>query len=277
MAAERPGLYGLVGHPVSHSRSPFIHHRFAEQTGQRIEFLLIDVPPGKFEAALGRFRERGGRGLNVTLPYKGEAFDYADRLTDRARLAAAVNTLAWRENGEVLGDNTDGAGLIADLGSNLAVPLKDRRILLMGAGGAARGALGPLAAARPAAIVIANRSVPRAEGLAERFDGTVPVSASAYEDLDGAFDLVINATSASLEGAVPPLPEGILGPETFCYDMMYQAGPTAFCAWATEHGAGGVADGVGMLVEQAAESFDLWRGVRPDTGPVLEEIRRELT
>jgi len=276
MTAGGPDLYGLVGHPVSHSRSPFIHRRFAEQTGQRVEFLLIDVPPGEFEAALGRFRERGGRGLNVTLPYKGEAFEYADRLTDRARLAGAVNTLAWLESDEVLGDNTDGAGLVTDLESNLAVPLQDRRILLMGAGGAARGALGPLAATQPAAIIIANRTLLRAEALAERFDGPVPVSATAYEDLEGSFDLVINATSASLEGAVPPLPGQILGPETFCYDMMYQAGPTAFCAWAAGHGAGGVADGVGMLVEQAAESFQLWRGVRPDTGPVLEEIRREL-
>lgn len=276
MAAAGPDLYGLVGHPVSHSRSPLIHRRFAEQTRQRIDFRLIDVPPGEFEAALGRFRRAGGRGLNVTLPYKGEAFDYASRLTERARLAGAVNTLAWLDEGGVLGDNTDGAGLITDLETNLAVRLRGSRILLMGAGGAARGALGPLTAAGPAAIVIANRSVARAQSLAERFDGPVPLSALPYQDLDGVFDLVINATSASLAGVVPPLPARIIGTGTFCYDMMYQAGATAFCAWAAGHGAAGVADGVGMLVEQAAESFQLWRGIRPDTAPVLAEIRREL-
>lgn len=276
MSTEGPDLYGLVGHPVAHSRSPLIHRRFAEQTGQHIEFVLIDVAPGEFIGQVASFRGRGGRGLNVTLPYKGDACDYADRLSERARLAAAVNTLAWLEDGQVFGDNTDGAGLVADLQINLDVALDGRRVLLMGAGGAARGALAPLAEAGPAEIVIANRTVSRAAALAAQFRGVDSITATGYQDIDGAFDVIINATSASLERTVPPLPESVIGADTFCYDMMYQAGPTAFLAWATARGAGGVADGSGMLVEQAAESFELWRGVRPRTAPVLAEIRSLL-
>jgi len=276
MSADQPELYGVVGHPVAHSRSPLIQRRFAEQIGQQIEFELIDAAPGHFVEAVRSFRQRGGRGLNVTLPYKVDACDYADRLTERARLAAAVNTLAWPEDGPVLGDNTDGAGLVADLRMNLDVALEGRRILLMGAGGAARGTLAPLAAAGPSEIVVANRTVSRAATLAEQFRGVVPIAGVGYQAIDGAFDVIINATSASLDQTVPPLPDSVIGANTFCYDMMYQAGPTAFLAWATAHGAGAIADGTGMLVEQAAESFQLWRGVRPDTAPVLVEIRRLL-
>lgn len=269
-------LYGLVGHPVSHSKSPVIHRCFARQTGQDIEFRLIDIPPGEFEDRLGEFRRCGGRGLNVTLPYKGEAFEFADKLTERARSAAAVNTLAWQEDGLVLGDNTDGAGLVADLEQNLGVELAGRRILLLGAGGAARGALGPLLGRAPSGLVIANRTLAKAEALAERFGPHGEIIATAFGDLSGHFGLVINATSASLSGQVPPVPETVVTSGTACYDMMYQKGPTAFLEWADGCGAGLVADGTGMLVEQAAESFELWRGVRPETGPALAEIRELL-
>lgn len=269
-------LYGLVGHPVAHSRSPMIHRRFAEQTGQRIEFELIDIEPGHFEQDVARFRERGGRGLNVTLPYKGDAFRFADRLSGRAMQAEAVNTLAWQEDGEVFGDNTDGVGLVTDLQANLHICLSGIRILLMGAGGAARGALGPLCAAQPGEIVVANRTCARAAALVRRWSGTTPVVACDYADLEGRFDLIINATSASLADEVPPLPGDIVDKDTAAYDMMYQPGPTAFMRWAATHGAATVADGVGMLVEQAAESFLLWRGVRPQTQAVREEIQRLL-
>jgi len=269
-------LYGLVGHPVAHSRSPLIHRRFAEQTGQRIEFELIDVEPGHFEQEVARFRQRGGRGLNITLPYKSDAFRFADRLSERALQAEAVNTLTWPEHGEVFGDNTDGTGLVTDLQVNLDIRLSGIRILLMGAGGAARGALGPLCASQPAEIIVANRTFDRATALAKRFSGKVPVVACDYADLDGRFDLIINATSASLAGEMPPLPRNIVGKDTVAYDMMYQSGPTAFMRWASTHGAATVADGVGMLVEQAAESFRLWRGVRPKTQTVRGEIRQRL-
>ncbi|MGB5622653.1 MAG: shikimate dehydrogenase [Gammaproteobacteria bacterium] len=276
MSADSSVRYGVVGHPVAHSRSPLIHRRFAEQIGQQIDFELIDAAPGHFVETVDSFRHRGGRGLNVTLPYKVDACIYADRLTERARLAAAVNTLAWSADGAVLGDNTDGAGLVADLRMNLGVALEGQRILLMGAGGAARGALAPLAAAGPSEIVIANRTVSRAVTLAEQFHGAAPIVGLGYAAIVGAFDVIINATSASLDRTVPPLPDAVIGADTFCYDMMYQAGPTAFLAWATAHGACAIADGTGMLVEQAAESFQLWRGVRPDTAPVLAEIRTLL-
>ncbi|MGB5543204.1 MAG: shikimate dehydrogenase [Gammaproteobacteria bacterium] len=275
-AAGTVDRYGLVGHPVSHSRSPWIHRRFAEQTGQQIEFELIDVEPGNFEQEVTRFRRRGGRGLNVTLPYKHDAFRFSDRLSERAQLAEAVNTLAWQADGEVFGDNTDGAGLVKDLQSNLDIRLRGLRVLLLGAGGAARGALGPLSAAQPDEIIVANRTSSRAVELARRFAPKIPVRACDYADLDGCFDLIINATSASLNNQVPPLPDGLVGKHTVAYDMMYQAEPTAFMNWATRQGAARVADGVGMLVEQAAESFRLWRGVSPETLAVRQEIHRLL-
>ena len=273
---DTPDRYAVVGHPVAHSRSPFIHARFAAATGQDLVYGLIDIPPGAFRERVDAFAADGGRGLNVTLPYKFEARDYADVLTDRARDAGAVNTLAWQTDGSVLGDNTDGAGLVRDLEHNLQRPLAGRRILLLGAGGAARGALPSLAAAGPAAIVVANRTHGRAVALAADFADRAPVEAQAFDVLEGAFDLVINATSASIEDAVPPVPARVIGGGTLCYDMMYGAEPTAFLRWAVPAGAGAVADGIGMLVEQAAESFALWRGLRPETGPVLAALRAQL-
>jgi shikimate dehydrogenase len=269
-------LYAVVGHPVGHSKSPLIHRCFARQTGQHIDYVRIDIPPGQFEERLRDFHARGGLGVNVTLPYKLEAFEFADRLTGRARSAGAVNTLAWRTDGIVLGDNTDGAGLVADLENNLGVALLGRRILVLGAGGAARGALGPLLERGPSGLVIANRTVEKAITLADQFGAAGNVSASAFDALTGRFDIVVNATSASLAGELPPVPETVVDAETVCYDMMYGKGRTVFLQWASERGAAVLADGAGMLVEQAAESFELWRGVRPDTGAALAEIRALL-
>ena len=273
---EAADLYAVVGHPVGHSKSPVIHRCFARQTGQHIDYVLIDIPPGHFVERLRDFRGRGGRGVNVTLPYKLEAYEFADRVTQRARSAGAVNTLAWQADGGVLGDNTDGAGLVADLENNLGVALSGRRILLLGAGGAARGALGPLLERAPSTVVIANRTTGKAVELAGRFKGSGDVSASDFDDLEGSFDIIVNATSASLAGDIPPVPETVVGADTVCYDMMYRKGLTVFLQWARDRGAAVLADGAGMLVEQAAESFELWRGVRPDTGAALAEIRALL-
>jgi shikimate dehydrogenase len=271
-----PDRYAVVGHPVAHSRSPYIHARFAEATGQHLVYGLIDIPPGTFRERVDAFAADGGRGLNVTLPYKFEAFDYAGRLTERARDAGAVNTLAWQSDGSVLGDNTDGAGLVRDLEQNLHRPLAGRRVLLLGAGGAARGALPALAAAAPGAIVVANRTHAKAVALAADFADRARIESCEFERLDGRFDLVVNATAASIDDAVPPVPTQVVDGGTVCYDMMYGAAPTAFLRWAAEAGAGEYADGIGMLVEQAAESFALWRGVRPETGPVLAALRAQL-
>ena len=267
------GLYGLVGHPVAHSQSPRIHSLFAIQTGEDIEYVAIDVAPGEFDEQLLRFHETGGRGLNITLPYKQNAFSYADQVTGRARTAGVVNTLAWQDDGSVIGDNTDGAGLVTDLTKNLRIGLSGARILILGAGGAARGVLAPLLAESPDEVVIVNRDFSKAEMLAENFSTILRTQACGYEQIEGSFDLIINATSASIAGEVPPLPVSALRPDSLCYDMMYMKGPTSFLRWAGEQGVGRLADGTGMLVEQAAESFYLWRQVRPDTAPVLEWLR----
>lgn len=275
MTAGNADLYGLIGHPVEHSRSPLIHRIFAADCGLPVDYVLIDAPPGSFADEVRSFHDRGGRGLNVTLPYKGDAFRFCTRPTRRASQARSVNTLAW-EGGDVVGHNTDGEGLVRDLRYNLGVRLSDRRILLVGAGGAARGSIGPLLDEDPAELVIANRNPEKAGKLAAELGAAGPVRAEPFERLEQPFDLIINATSASLSGQVPDLPASVVGPLTFCYDMMYGVEPTVFLKWATQNGAAGSADGLGMLVEQAAESFLLWRGVRPETGPVLAEVRNTL-
>lgn len=262
--------YAVVGNPVTHSKSPLIHAEFARQTGQDMVYDKLTAPLDGFPATVETFRRAGGKGLNVTVPFKEEAFRYAARRTARAELAGAVNTLKF-DGGEILGDNTDGAGLVRDLIVNLKRTLAGRRILLMGAGGAARGVIGPLLEERPAVLVVANRTVARAERLAELFGGRI--AAVSYAALDGQrFDIVVNATAASLKGELPPLPDGLFLAGALAYDMMYGT-ETTFMAWARRHGAAQVADGLGMLVEQAAESFFLWRGVRPDTGPVMRMLR----
>jgi shikimate dehydrogenase len=270
-----PDRYAVFGHPVGHSRSPWIHARFAELTGESLSYEARDVPPGGFDTALADFLAEGGRGLNITLPHKLAAFAAAGRLTARAQRAGAVNTLAIQPE-ELLGDNTDGAGLLRDLQANLGVAIAGRRVLLIGAGGAARGALPALLDARPREVRIANRGAGKAMALAAEFAPDGPVTGGGLEAAHGPFDLVINATSASLAGEVPALPGDAVGPATFCYDMAYGAQRTPFLDWADERGAAGVADGTGMLVEQAAESFELWRGVRPATAPVLAGLRQLL-
>lgn len=271
--------YAVVGHPVAHSKSPQIHQAFARQTGQTLRYETLLAPLDGFVATVAQFGDEGGRGLNVTVPFKVEAHALADRLSPRAAAAGAVNTLAF-EPGGVLGDNTDGAGLVRDLTCNLAFPLKNMRILLLGAGGAARGAILPLLVESPARLIIANRSVARAEALVQQLGdraGDAVFHASGFEELAGqAFDIVINATSASLSDQVPALPAGVYAHGALAYDMMYGRGDTAFMSAARAQGAEHVADGLGMLVEQAAESFVLWRGVRPQTAPVLAALRRQI-
>ncbi len=271
MSTERD-RYAVVGHPVAHSKSPRIHRQFAEQTGEPVEYRAIDIPPGEFAARVQAFFAAGGKGLNVTLPYKEEAYRLAERLTRRARQAGAVNTLALQGDGSLLGDNTDGAGLVQDLQHNLHWDIRGLRVLLLGAGGAVRGVIGPLLEQQPAVLVIANRTPEKAVQLATAFGSGV--RGCGYAALAGeAFDLVINGTSASLAGELPPLPAGLLAAGACCYDMMYGPEPTVFLRWAQDHGAA-TADGLGMLVEQAAEAFFLWRRVRPQTGPVLQALRQ---
>jgi shikimate dehydrogenase len=267
---EDAGRYVLFGHPVSHSWSPFIHGLFARQFGHRVDYQLADVEAADFRKAALEFFAAGGRGANVTVPHKLAAAELANDLTARAKRAGAVNTLALRDGNRLLGDNTDGAGLVADLTANLGLTLKRRNVLVLGAGGAVRGVLAPLLAERPGKVMIANRTVRRAEELAAAFDDLGPVTAGSFEDTRGGhWDLVLNATSTSLTGDVVDLPASVVLPETVCYDMAYSRHPTPFQRWALERGARLSYQGWGMLVEQAAESYLLWHGVRPATAPVL--------
>lgn len=271
----RVDRYAVMGNPVAHSKSPRIHALFAREFGHAIEYTAIQVDPGGLAQAVAQFRAAGGKGLNITVPFKLDAFALADHVSERARLAGAINTLKFEADGRTFGDNTDGAGLVHDLEHNLGVPMRDRRILLLGAGGAARGVLGPLLHHHPAGLVIANRTVSRARDLAKLFAPHGRIEACGYDELRGRhFDLVVNGTSASLRGEVPPLPETIFARGACAYDMMYGDRSTAFMDWAALHGAAGVADGLGMLVEQAAESFFIWRGVRPQTAPVITALRQ---
>lgn len=268
--------YVVFGNPVGHSKSPLIHQMFAKQTDEQLDYSAQLAPLEDFIGFAREFFQQG-RGANVTVPFKEDAYRLADTLTARAERAGAVNTLSKLADGRLLGDNTDGAGLVRDLKVNAGQVLQGKRILLLGAGGAVRGALEPLLAEKPASLVIANRTVDKAEMLAELFDDLGPVSASGFDWLCEPVDVIINATSASLSDDVPPIAGSLIEPgKTFCYDMMYAKEPTAFCRWATEHGAAVAMDGLGMLVEQAAEAFFLWRGVRPDSAPVLAELRRQL-
>lgn len=262
--------YALLGHPVQHSWSPFIHGMFARQTGRDLQYRLIDVTAEDFERVAREFFAEGGKGLNVTVPHKQAAATLADELTPRARRAGAVNTLAWASGGGLLGDNTDGAGLLVDLTENQKFAIGGRRILVLGAGGATRGVLGPLLDAGPSALVIANRTEERAHELARLFADAGVVTGCRFDAIaEGPYDLVINATSASLSGEVPPVPDHCLGPKTLAYDMAYAKEHTAFTRHAAAKGVRRTCLGWGMLVEQAAEAYALWRGVRPQTAHVL--------
>lgn len=268
--------YGVFGNPIGHSKSPLIHRLFAKQTAQTLSYEPLLAPLDDFLGFARQFFVEG-LGANVTVPFKEQAFGLADQLTARAQRAGAVNTLMKLADGSLLGDNTDGAGLVRDLTVNAGFNLRGKRILLLGAGGAVRGVLEPLLAEAPAALVIANRTVAKAEQLAHEFADLGPVLASGFDWLDVPVDLIINGTSASLAGDVPPIAPSLIAPgQTLCYDMMYSQHATAFNAWAASHGAAQTLDGLGMLVEQAAEAFYLWRGVRPDSAPVLAHLRELL-
>ena len=277
--------YAVIGNPVAHSKSPAIHAQFAAACAQAMHYTTLLAPLDGFRQTVLEFRDAGGRGANVTLPFKQEAFALADSLTPRAQAAGAVNALRF-DGMQILGDNTDGVGLVRDIVHNAGIALSGKRVLLLGAGGAARGALLPLLAEEPAQLLIANRTPANAEALlvqAREFLIALPAwpslaacsFAALADQQGGAFDVIINATSASLQHSLPPLPAQVVGRQTLAYDMMYGAQPTVFIQWAAGHGAQ-VRDGLGMLVEQAAEAFLLWRGVRPDTAAVYAQLRQTL-
>lgn len=267
--------YAVIGNPIQQSMSPDIHSAFAQQTDQDIEYGKLFAEVDGFKEVVDQFFAGGGKGLNVTAPFKLDAFDYADELTERARTAGAVNTLALQGDGSLLGDNTDGAGLVSDITRHLGWAIAGKKVLILGAGGATRGALLPLLKQGPARLHIANRTARKAEQLAESFSEYGTIGASGLDAVPEEFDLIINASAASLSGELPPLSPRALADGCHAYDMVYGAQPTPFMHWATGLGAE-VSDGLGMLVGQAAESFALWRSVRPEVAPVLAMLRERL-
>ena len=268
--------YAVFGSPIEHSKSPRIHNLFAQQTGQALDYGVQLVPAEKFTTVVNGFFAKGGRGINCTVPLKELAWEYANLRTERAELAKAVNTLAIQEDGRILGDNTDGIGLVTDLQNNHGIAIQQKRILILGAGGASRGIILPILEEQPLAMTIANRTVAKALALADEFSHKGKINACGYEDLKGqSFDLILNATSASLSDELPPLAAGLLAKQGSCYDLAYANKATAFVRWAREQGADKSLDGLGMLVEQAAEAFYIWRGVRPDTAPVIQILEAE--
>jgi shikimate dehydrogenase len=271
-----PDRYAVIGNPISHSKSPFIHTEFARQTGQRMEYTAIQVDAGGFDQAVGNFQASGGKGLNITVPFKQEAWRLVDSHSPDATRAGAVNTIVFQDDGRLHGDNTDGIGLIQDICINHQYQIRGQRVLLMGAGGAARGILQPLLNEGPSQLVIANRTADRASALATDYNNEIAVTGIGYPELQGRqFDLIINATAASLQGQLPPLPDNILAPQACCYDLMYAREPTVFLQWAQQHNADLCLDGLGMLVEQAAAAFELWRRVRPDSIAVIRLLREQ--
>lgn len=267
--------YAVFGNPVGHSRSPFIHQQFATQTEQAIDYRTIEAPLDGFADSVNAFFSTQGKGANVTLPFKEQAFELCSQLSERASKAGAVNTLVKTDNGEIHGDNTDGIGLVRDL-LNKGVLLKDSNILLLGAGGAARGVVLPLLAESPKQLIITNRTFEKAQTLAQVFCHGKVATTPLNELGQYNFDVIINATSAGLSGHVPQIPVDCMTNKTVCYDMVYVKGITPFNQWAQDNGVETTYDGLGMLVEQAAESFAIWRGVLPDTQPVLDSLRQTL-
>ncbi len=264
--------YAVIGNPISHTKSPLIHGLFAAATHQDLEYGAIEGRIGAFADDARAFRDAGGRGMNVTAPFKIEAFELADECTERARLAGAVNALKF-EGGRILADNFDGIGLVNDIQRNLGCAMAGKRVLLLGAGGAVRGALLPFLMQRPAELVIANRTPDRAAALAQPLAAQGAVRGGGYADIGGgAFDVVVNATSASLKGELPPIPPAVFAPGALAYELLYGKGLTPFLRLAQQAGVQRLADGVGMLVEQAAEAFEWWRGVRPETRAVIDRL-----
>lgn len=266
--------YAVIGNPIKHSKSPLIHSAFAQQTDQDLEYTAIEVPLDGLESSLIQLRDiLKLKGINITVPFKEQVWQQLNQKSDRAERAGAVNTLIFNDDGSMFGDNTDGVGLCRDLTVNHAVELKAKRVLLLGAGGAARGVIAPLLAYQPSELFVANRTASKAEALAELFNDLGTIKGGGFDAISPTFDVVINATAASLQGEVPPLPDDLLAENAACYDMMYSDSDTAFISWAKQHGAAKTIDGLGMLVEQAAEAFQLWRGVMPDTQAVLKQLR----
>ena len=269
--------YAVFGNPIKHSKSPLIHSAFAQQCDQSMRYRAVRVDLDGFASAANNFFAEGGAGLNVTVPFKREAFEFAPQLSDRAKRAGAVNTLIRKPDGIVFGDNTDGIGLVRDMIANLGWTVNGLKVLVLGAGGAVRGVLEPVLREHPQELLVVNRTEHRAAALAEEFNDLGPIEGGGYTLIGSRqFDLIINATSGGLTGEMPPLPSSILTDRGCCYDMVYGSEPTVFMRWAAQHAAWAVADGLGMLVEQAAESFFLWRRVRPETGPVIGQIRTVL-
>ncbi|PCH60772.1 MAG: shikimate dehydrogenase [Gammaproteobacteria bacterium] len=276
---DTPSKYAVMGNPIAHSKSPMIHAEFARQTNQRMEYTAMQVDIGGFEQSIGNFQANGGAGANITVPFKQEAYRYATHCSARAKLAEAANTLIFERDNEVYADNTDGVGLVRDLTQNIGFDLRGKSILILGAGGAVQGVLGPLLDESPAGITIVNRTIDKAYRLKQRFKSMGKVLACGYEELDkhDAYDIIINATSAGIDGKLPPLVDNIVNSNSLCYDMFYAAQDTAFVAWSKQHGVNRAYDGLGMLVEQAAESFFLWRKQRPQTAPVINSLRKQIS
>lgn len=268
--------YAVFGHPINHSKSPRIHSLFAEQTQQQLNYTAQDVPAESFESAISHFFEQGGKGINCTVPLKELAWQRADNLSERAQFSKAVNTLILQQDGSLLGDNTDGIGLVTDLTINHNISIHNKRVLILGAGGASRGIIGPIMGQSPAQIVIANRTVDKAITLSNEFSQLGNISGCSYHDIKNSeFDLILNATSASLTGDLPPLSDTLLAAQGHCYDLAYSNEPTAFVKWGLNHQAEKSLDGLGMLVEQAAEAFFLWRNIRPETQDIIALLNSE--
>ncbi|MEN8180207.1 MAG: shikimate dehydrogenase [Pseudomonadota bacterium] len=266
--------YAVIGNPIEHSKSPQIHAEFARQTGESLEYSRLLGNPDDFEGDVRRFLTAGGQGLNVTVPFKEQAWRLADELSDRAHTAGAVNTLIRMDNNQLRGDNTDGIGLVRDLIMNNGFRMRGKRVLILGAGGAVRGVLRPLLEEQPKRLIIANRTAAKAYALATGLSEFGPVAGCGLDELEGmTFDLIINGTAAGLDGRIPDVPDSILATGGWCYDMFYSNEPTAFQQWGQDHSAERALDGLGMLVEQAAESFRLWRDILPETGPVIRILR----
>lgn len=269
--------YAVIGNPISHSKSPLIHTEFAKQTGQDLDYVSREIPLDDFIGGIKQLQQEGFKGINITVPFKEQAWQLVENKSAHAERAGAINTLVFNSDGSLYGDNTDGIGLCRDLVNNHAIQLNNKRILLLGAGGAARGVIEPLLGYQPKELVIANRTASKAEQLADLFADFGTLHGGGFEDLSGTFDVIINATAASLKGEVPPLPDNILAAGGSCYDMMYSNSDTAFVTWAKQHHASKAIDGLGMLVEQAAEAFYIWRGVQPETHIVIHKIRAQAS
>lgn len=278
--ASQPDKYAVLGNPIAHSKSPQIHRLFAEQTQQNLvyEAILLDEEELNFPQQMKIFYSQGYKGFNITVPFKLDAFETADHLTERAKVAQAVNTFKFLEDGTILGDNTDGAGLVLDITQHGKFSIKDKKVLILGAGGAVQGVLHPIIQEQPASIHLANRTVKRAESIAQRFAESFKITASSWEDIPAQeYDLIINGTAASLDNKIPPIDPYLIGSHSLVYDMMYQDEPTIFLKWAKEHQPEcQTMDGLGMLVGQAAESFEIWRGVKPEIASVIAEVKSSL-